>query len=173
MVSVKTKSDTVAEIGRLLSAVSDKFDGDVDEEREYMAARCPARLRDAVFDIPAPAIHLLAAIADGGAVNLVGLAAASGQLKGTVSKHVQRLVEAGLVARDPVPGNRKEIRLTLTADGREVEEVHRRMHDEMAGGLADFLSRYSVAELETVTKILGDLLRTTKRGVRLVSDPDR
>jgi len=106
-------------------------------------------------------------------VNIVGLAAASGQLKGTVSKHVQRLVEAGLVRREPVPNNRKEVRLVLTPDGEAVVGVHARMHDEMAAGLQDFLLRYSATELATVTKILTDLMATEKRGVRLVTDKDR
>jgi DNA-binding MarR family transcriptional regulator len=116
------------------------------------------------------AVHLLALIAEG-SVNIVGLAAESGQLKGTVSKYVQRLVDAGLVARSPVPGNRKEIRLSLTGDGEIVARVYRQMHDEMDRGLADFLLRYSAAELPTVTKILSDPIRTEKAGARLVTDP--
>jgi len=47
----------------------------------------------------------------------VGPAARSGQLKGTVSEHVQRSVDAKLVRRMPIPGNRKELQLTPTEDG--------------------------------------------------------
>ena len=36
--------------------------------------------------------------------------------------------------------------------------VHRRMHDDKDEGLSEFLSRYSAAELATVTKVLSDLL---------------
>ena len=111
-------------------------------------------------------MHLLARIAEG-PVSIVGLAARSGQLKGTASKHVQRLVEAGLVGRSPIPGNRKEVVLSLTADGRLINDVHRRMHDEMKRGLDDFLSRYSNAELSVLTKVLRDLLATEKVGVRI------
>ena len=166
MVSMKTKADAVGEIGRLLTALADKFENDGDAERDYLTANCAARLERPIREIPTLGVHLLAAIADG-AVNIVGLAAASGQLKGTVSKNVQRLVEAGLVQRSPVPGNRKEIRLSLTADGQELARVHRRMHDEMDRGWREFFLRYTAAELETVTKVLGDLLKTEKRGVRL------
>ena len=167
MVSVKTKTDAVGEIGRLLGALSDKFDTDGDAERDYMAEHLPAHLKPAAREVPTRGMHLLAAIAEG-SVNIVGLAAQSGQLKGTVSKHVQRLVDAGLVERSPVPGNRKEIRLGLTPDGELVARVHRQMHDEMDSGLREFLLRYSGAELATASKILSDLLRTEKRGVRLV-----
>ena len=113
---MKTKADAVGEIGRRLIALADKFEDDGDAERDYLTAHCAAHLEQPIREIPTLGVHLLAAIADG-AVNIVGLAAASGQLKGTVSKNVQRLVAAGLVQRSPVPGNRKEIRLSLTADG--------------------------------------------------------
>ena len=53
-----------------------------------------------------------------GPTNLFGLAARSPQLKGSVSKHIQPLVEAGLVRRDAVLGNRKEVALDLTDDSR-------------------------------------------------------
>jgi DNA-binding MarR family transcriptional regulator len=82
---------------------------------------------------------------------------------------VQRLVDAGLVQRSPVPGSRKEVALSLTASGRTAARAHRLMHDEMNRGLEDFLSRYTRAELETVIKILKDLLRTQRVGVRLTA----
>jgi DNA-binding MarR family transcriptional regulator len=167
MVSVKTKAALVDEINDLVGAVGDKFDADEgDAERDYMAEHCPKRLEDAVRRLPTLSMHLMAHIADG-PVSVVGLAAHSGQLKGTASKHVQRLVEAGLVERSPIPGNRKEVVLSLTADGRIINDVHRRMHEEMKTGLREFLSRYSNTELSVLTKVLRDLLATEKVGVRI------
>jgi DNA-binding MarR family transcriptional regulator len=166
MVSVKTKSALVGEINALIGAVGDKFDSaEGDAERDFMAEHCPKRLEHAVRRLPTLSMHLLAHIAEG-PVSVVGLAARAGQLKGTASKHVQRLVEAGLVERSPIPGNRKEVVLSLTPDGRVVSDVHRRMHDEMNRGVADFLSRYSNAELGVLEKMLRDLLATKKVGVR-------
>jgi hypothetical protein len=43
------------------------------------------------------------------------------------------------------------------------------MHEEKDAGIREFLARYSAAELATVSKVLGDLLATEVRGVRLVS----
>jgi DNA-binding MarR family transcriptional regulator len=168
MVSMKTKSALIADINDLLRVVGDKFDADEDgdAERDFMAERCPARLEATIRSLPTLSMHLLAVIADG-PVSVVGLAARSGQLKGTVSKHVQRLVDAGLVARTPVPGNRKEIQLSPTADGALITDVHRRLHDEMAHGLHDFLTRYSGAELQVLAKVLRDLAVARKVGVRL------
>jgi DNA-binding MarR family transcriptional regulator len=168
MVSMKTKSALITDINELLGAVGDKFeaDEDGDAERDFMAQRCPPRLEVAVRSLPTLSMHLMASIGDG-PVSLVGLASKSGQLKGTVSKHVQRLVEAGLVSRSPIPGNRKEIELTLTADGQLVTEAHREMHDEMALGMRDFLSRYSNSELEVLVKVLRDVMAARKVGVRI------
>ena len=169
MVSMKTKAEAVERIGQLLTDLADRHDDrDVDDERDYLVAHCPARLERPIREIPTLGVHLLAAIGDG-ATNIVGLAAQSGQLKGTVSKNVQRLVEAGLVQRGPVPGNRKEIRLSLTPDGRELHRVHRRMHDQMRVALGDFFLRYTGAELATVAKVLTDLLATAGTGAWWVS----
>jgi DNA-binding MarR family transcriptional regulator len=168
MVSMKTKSALVAEINALVGAVGDKFDAeDGDAERDYLAAHCPSRLKGAVRELPTLSMHLLAAVGEG-PLSVVGLAARAGQLKGTVSKHVQRLVEAGLVQRTPIPGNRKELELTPTTDGLLVIDVHRRMHEEMAKGVGDFLSRYSNAELAVLAGMLQDLLASGKDGVRIV-----
>ncbi len=168
MVSVKTKSALISDINQLVGAVGDKFeaDEDGDAEREFMAKRCPPRLSQAVRSLPTLSMHLLAGIAEG-PVSVVGLASRSGQLKGTVSKHVQRLVEAGLVARSQIPGNRKETELKLTADGQLVSDVHRELHEEMAAGLHDFLMRYPNSELEVLAKVLRDLMAARKVGVRI------
>ncbi len=168
MVSMKTKSALIAEIDELIGAVGDKFqpDEEGDAERDFMVAHCPARLEDTVRSLPTLSMHLLAAVAEG-PVSVVGLAARTGQLKGTVSKHVQRLVQAGLVARTPRPGNRKEVELELTADGLLVVDAHRRLHDEMAQGLREFLAAYANADLRVVSTVLRDLLSTRKVGVRI------
>jgi DNA-binding MarR family transcriptional regulator len=172
MVSVKTKAELVDEINALIGAVGDKFDGEGgDPERDYMAAHCPKRLEGIARRLPTLSMHLLAHIAEG-PVSVVGLAARADQLKGTVSKHVQRLVEAGLVERSPIPGNRKEVTLGLTADGKVVAEVHERMHDEMKRGVVEFLSRYNNAELSVLTKMLRDFLSAQKVGVRIVRGPE-
>ena len=156
MVSVATKADVVSRIESLLVALAEADDGR-DAERDYLVASCPDRLESTIRQMPTVAIHVLAAIGEGEA-NVVGLASRTGRLKGTVSKHVQRLVEAGLVHRGPVPGNRKEVRLTLTDDGAILERVHRRMHAEKSAGLREFLTRYSDSDLQTLATVLDDLV---------------
>ena len=172
MVSVKTKAELVDEINALIGAVGDKFDAEEgDPERDYMVDRIPKRLEKSARRLPTLSMHLLAHIAEG-PVSVVGLAARAGQLKGTVSKHVQRLVEAGLVERSPVPGNRKEVTLSLTADGEVVADVHEQLHVEMRRGVQEFLSRYSNAELAVLARMLSDYLAAKKVGVRIVPGPE-
>ncbi|MEU0494900.1 MarR family transcriptional regulator [Mycobacterium sp. NPDC006124] len=169
---MKTKSALIEEIVGLLGAVGNKFDvemiggEDDDAERDFMAQRCPPRLATAVRELPTLSMHLLAVIADG-PVSVVGLAARSGQLKGTVSKHVQRLVDAHLVDRRPIPGNRKEVELVPTGDGELVAAAHSQLHDEMDRGRHDFLKAYGSPELQVLAKVLRDLLAATKQGVRI------
>ncbi len=165
---MKTKSALITEIGALVGAVGDKFDSDEsDAERDYLAEHCPPRLERTVRELPTLSLHLLAVLADG-PISVVGLAARANQLKGTVSKHVQRLVDAGLVTRSPLPGNRKELQLSPTADGNLLIAVHQRMHDEMDAGRHDFLSRYTATELSVLAKMLRDLLAAGRDGVRLI-----
>jgi DNA-binding MarR family transcriptional regulator len=152
----------------LIGAVGDKFDAEEGApERDYMVKHIPKRLEGVARRLPTLSMHLLAHIAEG-PVSVVGLATRADQLKGTVSKHVQRLVEAGLVEREPIPGNRKEVTLSLTADGKVVTKVHEQLHAEMKRGVVDFLSRYSNAELSVLAKVLNDFLAAEKVGVRIV-----
>jgi DNA-binding MarR family transcriptional regulator len=172
MVSMKTKAELVDEINALIGAVGDKFDGEEgDPERDFMIEHIPKRLEGVARRLPTLSMHLLAHIGEG-PVSVVGLAARADQLKGTVSKHVQRLVEAGLVERSPIPGNRKEVTLSLTADGRVVADIHEKLHGEMKRGIMDFLSRYSNAELSVLATILSDFLAADKVGVRIVPAPE-
>jgi DNA-binding MarR family transcriptional regulator len=172
MVSVKTKSALIAELNGLVGAVGDAFESSAmngeegDAERDFMAARCPERLESTVRSLPTLGMHLLDAIA-AGPLSVVALAERSGRLKGTVSKHVQRLVDAGLVLRSPLPGNRKELSLSLTDDGGIIVDAHRRLHEEMDRGMADFLRRYTAEELALLARVLKDLLASEKVGVRL------
>ncbi|MGN7779282.1 MarR family transcriptional regulator [Mycolicibacterium sp. 22603] len=168
---MKTKSGLIEHINQLIDAVGDKFeaDSDGDPERDFLVARCAPRLATVVRELPQLSLHLLAALGEGPS-SLVGLASRSGQLKGTVSKHVQRLVDAGLVHRGPVPGNRKETQLTLTDDGEVVVAAHRRLHEEMDRGRRAFLNRYTSAELQVVEKVLADLMAAGRDGVRIVAD---
>ena len=46
-------------------------------------------------------------------------------------------------------------------------DAHRRLHEEMAAGLRDFLTRYPNSDLEVLVKVLRDLVAARKVGVRI------
>lgn len=119
-----------------------------------------------IRSLPTLGLHLLEVIA-AGPLSVFALANRSGQLRGTVSKHVQRLVDAGLVLRSPIPGIRKELSLSLTEDGSVVVDIDRKLHEEMNRGRADLLKRYAADELALLVRVLADLLASEKVGVRL------
>jgi DNA-binding MarR family transcriptional regulator len=72
-----------------------------------------------------------------GVANLVGLADGMGITVSTASRMVDRLVASGWVSRAPSAQNRREISLSLTADGRGV------------------LDRYDTLRLAEVRRCLG------------------
>ena len=105
-----------------------------------------------------------------GTINIVGLSLATGVPKGTVSKRVQRLVDLGVVARRRLAGNRKEVHLQLTDVGQEIQAAHRDLHQQMGAVPDEFLERYSLEELKVITRVLNDLVRMPREGVRFRPD---
>lgn len=174
MVSVETKAELIERISGLADQVAARFEEEDPDERQHMLDRCSPRARKALHTLGVPSLHLLDAIPaageDGGSVNVVGLARAVGLPKGTVSKTVQRLADAGVVTRHRLPGNRKEVHLRLTSLGQEIQTAHRSLHEEMGGTFATFLGRYTKAELGVLLRMLDDLARMPRDGVRFRPD---
>lgn len=171
---VETITASVHRIEELITQVSARFDADDDAERQWLVEHCAPALASVVSSLSVQGLHMLDAIhtvtSDGSGINVVGLARVTGVAKGTVSKTVQRLHEAGLVERSRLPDNRKEVRLRLTAAGQEVQRAHRGLHDEMGSGLAHLLARYSANELAVIIKVLEDLNRMPRDGLRFRPD---
>ncbi|CAM3609354.1 MarR family winged helix-turn-helix transcriptional regulator [Occultella aeris] len=164
----------IERIGELVAAVTARFADEDPDEQAWMRDQCSPAAQRILAEIGVSALHLLDAIpADdgtGASVNIVGLSRATGMPKGTVSKTVQRLVTSGAVARHQIPDNRKEVHLRLTEPGEEIRRAHRSLHEEMGNGLAAFMGRYSAADLEVITRVLDDLLRLPREGLRFRPD---
>ena len=109
MVSVKTQRDAIEEIETLLGQIATRMTAEDGAEQQWLSDRCSPEAARHVRRLSVHALHLLDAIPGGeDSVNIVGLARRTGIPKGTVSKTVGRLVNAGLVERHRIPGNRKE-----------------------------------------------------------------
>ncbi len=82
-----------------------------------VVARSLARGEDDVTMVQFRALVVLRA-APG--ANLGHLADSLGVTPSSVTRMCDRLVDRGLVRREPAPGNRREVQLTLTAPGRQL-----------------------------------------------------
>src|SRR4051812_43281310 len=88
-------------------------------------------------DVTLPQYRALVVLAQHGSRRPAELAAALDVTPSTATRMCDRLVAKGLLERDRVDADRREVRLALSADGRTlVDEVTRRRRDELAVLLA-------------------------------------
>ncbi|MDN5913982.1 MAG: MarR family transcriptional regulator [Pseudonocardia sp.] len=167
---MKTKADAVRRIEGLIAQVTSRFAVEDDAEQQWLVDHCSPEAAQLVPRLSVHALHLLDAIPAEGSVNIVGLSHVSGVPKGTVSKTVRRLVTDGVVARHQLPGNRKEVHLRLSPIGAELQQAHQSLHEQMGHGLQAFLNRYDAEELAVITRVLADLNRMPREGLRFRPD---
>ncbi|WP_407288353.1 MarR family winged helix-turn-helix transcriptional regulator [Streptomyces sp. BP-8] len=99
-----------------------------------ISARALARMGPS---LTLPQLRALVVLDGQGPVKLATLAAALGVNPSTAMRMVDRLAAAGSVSRQANPGNRREVVLSLTAQGRElVERVLAHRHAEIAAIVA-------------------------------------
>lgn len=173
MVSVKTKRDAIREIEVLIARITTRMAAEDDAEQQWLTAHCSPEAARHIPRLSVHALHLLDAIPGEDAeesINIIGLSQATGVPKGTVSKTVTRLVNAGLVTRHKIPGNRKEVHLRATRTGAEIQRAHQSLHAESADSLRAFLARYTPDDLAVLIRILSDLDRMPREGVRFRPD---
>ena len=107
------------------------------------------------FGVTGGQATLLAVIGARGPIGLGELAAGEGVSAAAMSKHVDRLESAGLVARSPaVSGDRRRIGVELTPAG---ERVLRRVRSHRTAWLAERLGRLDVGELAAVESAIAPL----------------
>jgi DNA-binding MarR family transcriptional regulator len=75
--------------------------------------------------LSAPRLSALTVLVFSGRMSLAELAAAEQVRPPTMSRLVDALVAAGLVTRDPVPDDRRSVRIEATAEGRRLLEASR------------------------------------------------
>ena len=83
------------------------------------------RREDDASGLSAPRLSALSVLVFGGPLSLAELAAAEQVRAPTMSRLVEGLVRDGLVTREPVPGNRRMVRIMATEAGRQLLEEGR------------------------------------------------
>lgn len=106
------------------------------------------RAREVHPDLQAGAYWMLAQLADDGPSRASALVETLDVDKGAVSRHVQHLLDLGLVARSPDPDDGRATLLSVTDDGsRRLSEAHERssrwFEDVLAGWDDDELAAFS------------------------------
>jgi DNA-binding MarR family transcriptional regulator len=83
------------------------------------------RLEDAASGLTAPRLSALSVVVFGGPLTLGALAAAEQVRPPTMTRIVAALERAGLVTRQPDPGDRRQIAISATPTGRRLLEEGR------------------------------------------------
>ncbi|MBC1521937.1 MarR family transcriptional regulator [Listeria aquatica] len=75
-------------------------------------------------------VHCLEFIGKNNEVNVTKLAEAFYMTRSAMSKMTKKLTEKGVIESYQKPENKKEIYFRLTEKGREVDQIHTRLHQE-------------------------------------------
>ena len=117
------------------------------------------RREDDASGMTAPRMSALSVLVFGEPMSLAALAAAEQVRAPTMSRIVDSLVRDGLVTREPVPTNRRMVRIAATEAGRRLLEQGR---DRRVRALVDRLERLTESErraLERGVEILEQVTR--------------
>jgi len=148
----------IAEIMTLLDKVSERFEPQDTEMKQWMVERFHnPQLADMLHDMTITMLRVLDSIGRLEPVNGITISNQSGVPKGSVSKITKRLLSRKLITEEYLPNNKKEILFRLTPLGRELFEAHRAFDEQMEHGFIQFLGRYSVDELGFIVRLLEDI----------------
>jgi DNA-binding MarR family transcriptional regulator len=135
----------------------------MEEDLREMATRLHAaaihllrmlRREDDGSSLSAPRLSALSVLVFAGPMSLADLAAAEQVRPPTMSRIVDALLEAGLVTRQPAPGDRRSVRIEATTEGRAVMETGRERRVRALG--------------ERVGRLSGSERRALARGVEIL-----
>jgi DNA-binding MarR family transcriptional regulator len=151
----------VEEIKNLLSQLSDRFQPEENDLRDWMLANShnPA-LAELMQDITLMMFRVLDAIGQLEPVNGITIAKQYGIPKGSVSKATRRLVAHKLITQEALPNNKKEILFRTTPLGKELFLAHRAFDAQMERGINRFMQRYAEDELRFMTRVLQEVMAT-------------
>lgn len=152
----------IAEIMALLPQVTEQFEPEYAETRQWMVQHCSdPMIADILLDSTLLMLRVLDAIGQLEPVNGITIAKHFRIPKGSVSKMTRRLIAKKLVQQEHLPNNKKEVLFRLTPLGRELFDVHRAFDQQMERGFVRFLQRYDSDELRTIVRVLQDSLEVS------------
>jgi DNA-binding MarR family transcriptional regulator len=117
------------------------------------------RREDRASGLTGPRLSALSVLVFAGPTSLAGLAAAEQVTAPTMTRLVEGLVKAGLVTREPEPGNRRKVRISATEEGRRLLEEGRRRRVKL---LADRLATLAESERRALERAVELLERAVR-----------
>jgi len=103
-------------------------------------------------------IHVIDCIGKNRLPNAKFIAQELGLTKGAISKINAKLLDKEYIKGNRLEDNKKEIYFTLTSQGKEIFEAHKKVHDIENEKIKTILERYKKDELHIINNFLDDLL---------------
>lgn len=97
-------------------------------------------------------IHVMDCIGNNEPINNTSIAGKLDLSKASVTKISTKLHKDGFIKRSQMNDNKKEVYFSLTPKGRQVFEVHAKLHEIVKRRFLDGLDSFSEAELQAVLK---------------------
>ncbi len=95
-------------------------------------------------------IHTLEVLGSHGAMRMKELANRLGITTGTLTVQVEKLVQAGLIERQSIEGDRRSVQVALTDKGNEVFQEHNALHLTLTDELTRPLTSVQQQELTNI-----------------------
>ncbi|KAA6451878.1 MarR family transcriptional regulator [Bacillus swezeyi] len=102
-------------------------------------------------------IHVISCIGHSEPINNTGIAKKMNLSKANITKISSRLLKEGLIKRFQLTDNRKEVYFRLTPSGKQVFELHEKLHQKKAETFDQFLDSFSESEQSAILKFLQGL----------------
>lgn len=103
-------------------------------------------------------IHVIDCIGKNRLPNAKFIVKELGLTKGAISKITAKLLDKGFIKGSRFEDNKKEIYFTLTIQGKEIFEAHKKIHDIENEKIKTILEQYKKDELQIINNFLDDLL---------------
>ncbi|PAC96133.1 MarR family transcriptional regulator [Bacillus paralicheniformis] len=107
-------------------------------------------------------IHVISCIGHDEPINNTGIAKKMNLSKANITKISSKLLKEGLIKRFQLTDNKKEIYFRLTPSGKQVYELHEKLHQQKAEQFQRFLDSFSTAEQGAILKFLQGLTLMTE-----------
>ena len=95
-------------------------------------------------------IHFIDAIGPGEGLNASQISKKLGITNGAVTQVADKLVKKKLIEKYKIRGNKKEVYLRLTAEGKIAFENHKRFHQELSDRMLEYLDGLTEEQMDAL-----------------------